>query len=191
MRDIRHIQRCVKYDKYYTASSLAQEVSSISGKSVFTETDCQCLNQCGLHGRIHRMRPLHTIRHISTCLFPKPIWGRRRSIEIKFSFLIRLKSTSLGQTVLKDCGDDQVKIIMIITMNTVKLSSRSVMLWRYVSEAGVKDSYLLRIQGLKAIYCRKQFWKASNNYEDTPCSNMIMTLNTLQRRWIGFYQVKR
>ncbi|CAI9734995.1 transposase [Octopus vulgaris] len=37
-RDIRHIQRCVMDDRRRTASSLAHEVSSVSGKSVPAQT---------------------------------------------------------------------------------------------------------------------------------------------------------
>ncbi|CAI9715311.1 transposase [Octopus vulgaris] len=54
-RNIRHIQRRVMDDMRRTASSLAQEVSS--------QTVRRSLNQCGLHGRIPRRKPLLTTRH--------------------------------------------------------------------------------------------------------------------------------
>uniref|UniRef100_A0A0L8I7H5 Transposase Tc1-like domain-containing protein n=1 Tax=Octopus bimaculoides TaxID=37653 RepID=A0A0L8I7H5_OCTBM len=49
-------------NRHRTTSSLAQDVSSVSGKSISAQTVHQSLNQCGLHGHISRKKPLFTTR---------------------------------------------------------------------------------------------------------------------------------
>ncbi|CAI9717491.1 transposase [Octopus vulgaris] len=53
----------VMEDRSRTGSPLAQEVSSLNGKSESVQTVRRSLNQCGLHGCIPRRKPLLTTRH--------------------------------------------------------------------------------------------------------------------------------
>ena len=62
-RDKRHIWQCVAKDRYRAVSSIAQEISSVTGKSVSGQTISRSLNAMELHGRIPRKKPFLDAKH--------------------------------------------------------------------------------------------------------------------------------
>ena len=81
-RDARHIQQCVTKDRRRSASSLAQEVFSVSGKTLSAQTVHRINN--GLHGRVPRKKPLLNAKHRSSRLsFAKTYRDKERNFWSK------------------------------------------------------------------------------------------------------------
>lgn len=87
--------------------SFAQEVSSVSGTCVSTQTVHRNL-KCGLHGHISRRGTLRTTTQVLSRFFLlKRMWVSGRRFGIKLFYLTKLKKkTRLGQMILNVSGDE-------------------------------------------------------------------------------------
>ena len=154
-RDERHIRQCVIKDRNRAASSIAQEISSVSGKSVSAQTIRRSLNAMEFHGRIPRKKPLLNAKHKANRLsfaktyknkennfWSKVLWSDETKINLFGSDGIKRVWRRAGEAYNENC-----------TKPTVKHGGGSVMVWGCMSTAGVGQLQFIEGKMDSKMYC--------------------------------------
>lgn len=154
-RDVRHIRKCVTKERSRSASSIAQEVSLVSGKTVSAQTIRRNLNAIGHHGRIPRKKPLLNAKHKANRLsFAKTYKDKEGNFWSKVLLSDETKINLFGsdgiKRVWRRAGEAYHESC---TKPTVKHGGGNIMVWGCMSTAGVGQLEFIEEKMDSKLYC--------------------------------------